>query len=272
MLDQRNLLPTLDHIVILVSQHTLQSLPDRLQGILIIVPGGTHADGFTSNKLVLFQDGVYIDFIAFFDYIDPERRSKHRWGNLKEDTIIDWAFTSPPGVDFDSIRQQVLNVDTGFAYEEPAAWGRKRADGVMLEWTLSAAKSASDNTITAGWLPFWVFDKTPRELRVPYAVEPAMTEHLSGVRGISSLSLLVPEQVLPKLTKTYAAIYGESAAASGGSEWGYETPSGSTEGRRTVSLLKSAQTSEVTIRIAFKGRSSGRVELLPGLVVEVEME
>jgi hypothetical protein len=269
MLDQ---LPTLDHIVILVSHDTLQSLPDRLQSTLIVVPGGNHADGLTSNKLVLFQDGVYIEFIAFFDDINPERRSKHRWGNLKEDTIIDWAFTSPPGVDFNSIRQQVMNADTGFSYEEPAAWGRKRADGVMLEWTLSAAKSASDHAITPGWLPFWVFDKTPRELRVPYAVEPAMTEHPSGVRGVSSLSLLVPEQVLTNLTKAYAAIYGANAAALGGSEWGYEVPSGSMDGRRTVSLLKSTQISGVTIGIAFKGRSSGRVELLPGLVVKVEME
>ncbi|KAJ5757800.1 uncharacterized protein N7511_006494 [Penicillium nucicola] len=270
MPDQLNLSPTLDHIVILVSHDTLSSLPDQLKNILIVAPGGNHADGLTSNKLVLFKDGVYIEFIAFFNHVDAKQRSKHRWGNLKEGTVIDWAFTAPHGVDFASIRQRVLNGDTGFMYEEPAHWGRKRADGVMLEWTLSAARGTSEDVISPGWLPFWVFDITPRNLRVPYAVEPAMTEHPSGVNGISSLSILVPEQVLSSLVKTYAAIYGENIPAVEGAEWGYEVPAGSNAGRQTISLLKGSPIPEVTIKMAFKGLNRGSVELLPGLIVEIE--
>lgn len=266
-------LPTLDHIVILVSHDTLIGLSDHIQHLFIIAPGGNHADGLTSNKLVLFQDGVYIEFIAFFNDIDPNRRSKHRWGNLKENTIVDWAFTFPPNDDFSSIKRQVQDTNTTLSYEEPALWGRKKTDGTMLEWTLSAPTDAGADALPKalppGRLPFWCLDKTPRELRVPYAVEPHLTQHPSGVRGVSSLSLSVPVREVSDLMEVYAAIYGSCNPADLADRvWPYEVPSGSTAGRRTITLLGSAE--ETSITLALRGPSPGRIELLPGLAVNIE--
>ncbi|KAJ5958517.1 uncharacterized protein N7479_005667 [Penicillium vulpinum] len=267
---QTDLLPTLDHIVILVSHDTLLGLSERLRDIFIVAPGGTHADGLTSNKLVFFQDGVYIEFIAFHDNIDHERRKKHRWGTLKEGSIIDWAFTYPPGRDFSPTKQRVLNADTGFLYGEPAFGGRKREDGTILEWKISAPTDALGSPISPGWLPFWCLDKTPRELRVPYEVEPALTQHPSGVHGVASLSLFVPEKDLSNLGKTYASIYDETPTISDDQGWEYEVPSGSATGRHIISLLRYEESPEVTIKLALEGPKCGKVEILPGLEIDIE--
>src|SRR5690625_157113 len=116
--------PTLDHIVILVSHQTLQTIPDRLQDVLVVAPGGAHADGLTSNKLILLADGVYIEFIAFFDDVDPERRRRHRWGNLKENNIVDWAYTLPHEGGFGAVQQRVADAQAGYTYDDPVAGGR----------------------------------------------------------------------------------------------------------------------------------------------------
>ncbi|EYE97962.1 VOC family protein [Aspergillus ruber CBS 135680] len=264
-------LPTLDHIVILVSHDTLIGLSDHIQHLFIIAPGGNHADGLTSNKLVLFQDGVYLEFIAFFDDIDPNRRSKHRWGNLKENTIIDWAFTHPPNDDFGAIKQRVQDTNTTLSYEEPVAGGRKKNDGTILEWTLSVPidADAPTNALSPGRLPFWCLDKTPRELRVPYAAEPHLTQHPSGVSGISSLSLSVPGRESAELAEVYRAIYGSRDPADLDNRvWPYEVPSGLMAGRHIIRLLENAE--ETTITLALSGPSPGRIELLPGLAIDIE--
>lgn len=259
--------PSLDHIVILVSHSTLLGISDKLQDVFIVAPGGNHAGGLTSNKLVFLQDGTYIEFIAFFDDVDPERRRKHRWGNLEEGTIIDWAFTSPSGDDFDTIRQQVLDKNAGFSYEEPAAWGRKKADGTMLEWTLSAPLDSSGNALRPGRLPFWCFDKTPRHLRVPYNTEPHWTQHPSGVRGVSSLSVSVPSGQVEDLMKVYEVMCGPAIADR---DWSFEVPSGSTGSKHTVSLTGSATEEEVAITLTLSGPRREQIEILPGLILEIE--
>lgn len=264
-------LPTLDHIVILVSRYTLMNLSDHIQHLFIVAPGGNHADGLTSNKLVLFQDGVYIEFIAFFDDVDPDQRSKHRWGNFKENTIIDWAFTFPPDDDFGAIKQRVQDTKTSFLYEEPVLWGRKRTDGTMLEWTLSAPTDADPLTtaLLSGHLPFWCLDITPRELRVPYAVEPHLTQHPSGVRGVCSLTLSVPVREISDLTEVYGAIYGTCGPADLDNRvWPYEVPSGLIAGSHTITLLESAEETSITLTLG--GTNPGRIELLPGLAIDIE--
>lgn len=266
---QMSRLPTLDHLVILVSHDTLMDLSDHIQHLFIVAPGGNHADGLTSNKLVLLEDGVYIEFIAFFDDIDPDRRSKHRWGNLKENTIIDWAFTLPPDDDFGPIKQRIENIKTRFSYEEPASGGRKKNDGAILEWTVSVPTDALTNALPPGRLPFWCLDKTPRELRVPYAVEPHLTQHPSGVRGVSSLSLSVPMREISDLTEVYGAIHGHCDSVDLVNRgWPYEVPSGSTAGRHGIMLLGSA--GETNITLTLSGLSPGRIELLPGLAINIE--
>jgi len=64
--------PILDHIVILLSHEILLDLDNHVQRQFNLAAGGTHEDGMTSNRLILFSDGVYIESIAFYANIDPE--------------------------------------------------------------------------------------------------------------------------------------------------------------------------------------------------------
>ncbi|OGM45771.1 hypothetical protein ABOM_005490 [Aspergillus bombycis] len=261
--------PSLDHIVILISPDALLSLSDRLQHDFVVAPGGTHADGLTSNKLILLPDGVYIEFIAFAKDADPEQRKKHRWGNLKENTIIDWALTLPSEDDFAAVQQRVLDSNAGLSYQDPIAGGRKREDGVILEWAVSAPRDADGNAIFPGHLPFWCLDRTPRHLRVPYQEQFDLTQHPSGVRGISSVSVSVPGAQFSDLSTAYDAIYApEGSRGLEPGTWHYEVPSGSGDGRHTISL--SANEAEAAVTLTFHGEQRGQVELLPGLTVVVE--
>lgn len=261
--------PSLDHIVILIPHDSLLSLSDRLQDHFVIAPGGTHADGLTSNKLILLPDGVYIEFIAFAKDASPEQRRKHRWGNLKENTIIDWALTLPSESDFTAVQQRVLDSNAGLSYQDPIPGGRKREDGVVLEWAVSAPRDAHGNAISPGHLPFWCLDRTPRHLRVPYEEQFDLTQHPSGVRGISSVSVSVPGAQLSDLSTVYDAIY--TPEGSRGLEpgtWHYEVPSGSEDGRHTISV--SANDVEAEVTLTFHGERPGQVELLPGLTIAIE--
>ncbi|KAF4998314.1 hypothetical protein FDECE_11831 [Fusarium decemcellulare] len=262
--------PILDHIVILVSYQTLQELPKRLEGALTVIDGGTHADGRTLNKLILFSDGVYIELIAFQDGLDPEKRKTHRWGELEEDTIIDWAHTLPDEKDFSVIQQRVKDATSGATYRDPVAGGRIRPDGVELKWSVASAQDASGNPLPPGTAPFWCLDRTPRHLRVPYRGESSAasyTKHPSGAIGVSRVAVSVPESDLGVIAGVYDGIHGPAAETSPGNKaWSYVVHSGSTQGKHQLSLSPS-QDQKRHIHITFVGDkdSPQSIDVLPGV-------
>ncbi|KAJ5198537.1 uncharacterized protein N7498_007654 [Penicillium cinerascens] len=249
--------PILDHFVILVSHKDLLGLSNHIGDQFILAPGGNHAGGFTTNKLILLADGSYLEFIAFFDDVDPDIRRNHRWGNEKEGTIIDWAFTLPSESDFAAVQQRLKTADTGVSYTDPIPGGRTKPDGTILKWAICIPNDAQGDAAPPGSIPFWCLDRTPRARRVPYQVEPHLTQHPSGVLGVSSVSVQVPGEA-SKLKPVYDAIFGGA--------WNYEVPSGSTTGKHAVSL----SSGEGAIKLVSKGSKSGQVELLPGLFLEIE--
>ncbi|CAG8427146.1 unnamed protein product [Penicillium salamii] len=251
--------PILDHIVILVSHETLLGISKQVDGQFTLAPGGNHADGLTINKLILLPDGVYLEFIAFFDNIDPEKRRAHRWGNEKENTIIDWAFTLRSEEDFAAVQQRFKSAETEASYTDPIAGGRTKPDGTVLKWAVCVPRNAQGKVIP-GSLPFWCLDRTPRANRVPYEVEPHLTQHPNGVQGISSVSVHVPNEGVSSFKGAYDAIFGGA--------WNYQVPSGSTAGARSVSLSGG----ETSVRLVFSGLKQGNVELLPGLVLEIDRQ
>ncbi|CAG7915921.1 unnamed protein product [Penicillium olsonii] len=249
--------PILDHIVILVSHESLLGISKQVDGQFTLAPGGNHADGLTTNKLILLPDGVYLEFIAFFDNIDPEKRRSHRWGNEQENTIIDWAFTLRSEEDFSAVQQRFKKADTEASYTDPIAGGRTKPDGTVLKWAICVPQQPHGK-IVPGSLPFWCLDRTPRANRVPYELEPQLTQHPNGVQGISSVSVHVPEGEASRLKGAYDAIFG--------GPWNYQVPSGSAAGTQSVSLSGG----ENSVRLVFRGLKQGKVELLPGLVFEIE--
>ncbi|KAL7943385.1 glyoxalase-like domain-containing protein [Trichoderma barbatum] len=261
--------PTLDHIVILVSASDLLQLPDRLKGSFVISPGGTHAGGQTFNKLILFEDGVYIELIAFAEGISPEERAKHRWGRQRENTIVDWAYTLPHESGFGAVQQRVQYANAGLAYKDPVAGGRTRPDGVVLKWAIGAPQYANGDEPEPGILPFWCLDRTPRSNRVPYEGDGSQTRHPSGARGVSRVRLNVPQEQLSSLQSVYNAIHDVDNSARGESEWLFSTPNSSAKARHTLGV---ASESGPKIKLAFQGSvgSPCFLEILPGIVVTFE--
>lgn len=70
--------PALDHIVLLVPNETLANLPAWITDAFTVLDGGAHAGGETENKLIVFQDGSYIELISFVRDLDPAKRARHR--------------------------------------------------------------------------------------------------------------------------------------------------------------------------------------------------
>jgi hypothetical protein len=190
----------LDHIVILLPHEDVVHPPKWLTDYFTITPGGRHAGGQTHNKLIVFQDGSYIELIAFVDD-DPKHRAGHRWGN-KQVGIIDFALITKDDAEnhYKVLKDRLEAANLGVKYEPPTLGGRKRGDGKVLEWKVTVPEPP----VERGETPFFCHDVTPRELRVPFSSES--TSHKSGAYGITELKIYVPKERVGDLSKAYSAI------------------------------------------------------------------
>lgn len=264
MSSQTDSLPILDHIVILVAYSTLESLPAKLKGSFVVAPGGSHADGLTANKLILFEDGTYIELIAFVSGVDPGRRQQHRWGRLQEDAIIDWAYTLEHEAGFAAVQQRVARSQSGLEYSDPSRGGRTKPDGTAIKWAVAAAQCSDGSPARPGSIPFWCLDRTSRSLRVPYQQDRWLTQHACGARGVSSVAIYVPEHEVLALSQAYDAIH----ASTDGGAWHFRVVSGSIAGRHTTSL--SGSEGAPRIELALHGDSATSAEVVPGVLLRVE--
>ena len=190
----------LDHIVILLPHEDVAHPPKWLTDYFTITPGGRHAGGQTDNKLIVFQDGSYIELIAFVDD-DPKHRAGHRWGN-KQVGIIDFALITEDYAEnhYKVLKDRLEETNLGVKYEPPTLGGRKREDGKVLEWKVTVPEPP----VERGETPFFCHDVTPRELRVPFSSES--TSHKSGAYGVTELKIYVPKERVGDLSKAYSAI------------------------------------------------------------------
>ncbi|KAK3723522.1 hypothetical protein LTR37_001774 [Vermiconidia calcicola] len=187
----------LDHVVLLLPYDMLQNPPAWITEKLTVSPGGQHADGKTENRLVLFQDGTYLELIAFIND-DPEKRSGHWWD--KPYGVVDFAFTTAD-LDYQSLKQRLQDSGTGISYAEPKAGGRITPDGKELKWEVTFPTG-----VDRGNVPFFCTDVTPRERRVP--VTEANATHPSGAIGMAGMLLEVEKQNLERLSKAIATVLG----------------------------------------------------------------
>ncbi|KAK2935330.1 Glyoxalase/Bleomycin resistance protein/Dihydroxybiphenyl dioxygenase [Fusarium oxysporum f. sp. vasinfectum] len=228
-------LPILDHFAILVSYQTLQTVTQSLKDSLLVIDGGAHADGLTVNKLIHLADGTYLEFIAFVEGVDPEKRRAHRWGNLEEGKIADWAHTLPSEADYAQLQKRVADAGNGVTYE--------------------------------------------RHLRSPFKAESGdglheYTKHPSHARGVSKVTVLLPEKDIATYKPVYDAIHNQNATAgSDGYSWPYDLPAGPNSGSNEVvlSTLEGGNgKAEIKLTLLGTKDSPKSIELLPGLVVDFE--
>ncbi|KAL7271648.1 hypothetical protein RUND412_005571 [Rhizina undulata] len=207
----------LDHVVILLSYTDLVNPPPWLTKNFTLIPGGRHSDGKTENKLILFQDGTYLELIAFIND-NPSLKRGHPWGD-KEYGFIDYALTNADGSTFDyaGLRGRINKKGgrLGIDYAQPADGGRKRPDGKEVKWRVTFPQNVTSGHSTEigaggrrGEIPFWCHDETPRSLRVDASKEN--TVHPSGVKGIAQLTVLVPEGKVDAYADLYSSIMDSS--------------------------------------------------------------
>ncbi|KAI8671792.1 Glyoxalase-like-dom domain-containing protein [Fusarium keratoplasticum] len=270
-------LPILDHIAILVSFQTLQTVTDQLKDSLIVIDGGAHADGLTVNKLIHLADGTYIEFIAFVEGVDPEKRRAHRWGNLEEGKIADWAHTLHSEADYVQLQKRVADAAAGVTYSDLVPLQRHRPDGVLMKCLVSVALDSEGKRVFPATVPFWCVDVTERHLRSPFKGEDGpheYTKHPSHAKGLSRITVLLPEKEISTYKPVYDAIHNSVAASEAGVfSWPYELPAGLNPGSNQValsSLSNGGNKAEVRLTLLGTKESPKSIELLPGLVLDFE--
>ncbi|KAF5652621.1 hypothetical protein F25303_3067 [Fusarium sp. NRRL 25303] len=272
-------LPILDHFAILVSYQTLQTVTQSLKDSLLVIDGGAHADGLTVNKLIHLADGTYLEFIAFVEGVDPEKRRAHRWGNLEEGKIADWAHTLPSEADYAQLQKRVAAAGNGITYGDLTSLQRHRPDGVLMKCLVSVALNAEGGRIFPGTVPFWCVDETERHLRSPFKAESGdglheYTKHPSHAKGVSKVTILLPEKDIATYKPIYDAIHNKNASSgSDGYSWPYNLPAGPNSGSNKVVLSKlEGGNGKAEIKLTLLGtkESPKSIELLPGLVVNFE--
>lgn len=117
----------------------------------------------------VLSDGVYLELISFTHEVDfypigsseREKRENHPWAS-KEPGWIDYAFLGNGSAEIrisDIINKRASAENSLAFYIREQKGGRRRPDGQVLEWLISAPKER-------GVLPFFCGDITPRKLRV----------------------------------------------------------------------------------------------------------
>jgi hypothetical protein len=181
----------IDHLVVVV--HNLdQAARDYQQLGFTVVPGGQHPVG-SHNVLISFQDGSYLEIIAFY-----REATEHRWWEplRSGERFVDFCLQT------DDLRGDTkLLQDAGVAINNPVPWSRKRPDGFELKWLLSLATGSH-----RGVAPFLIEDVTPRNERIPRE-----HQHQNGVTGIEKVTVAVGE--LSHIDKWYSAILGTKGQA-----------------------------------------------------------
>ncbi len=171
------MLQGIDHVVILVSDLN-EAIVSYTRLGFSVVRGGRHNVG-THNALIGFEDGAYIELIAFWE--DDRKHRWYRYLNLGGGLVDYCMRTDDIAGDVGALRS------AGVAMTEKQPMNRLRPDGYRLEWTLSLAAE------TQGVTPFLIEDITPRDERLPGRVD-----HANGALGISTLTIAARESGVPR--------------------------------------------------------------------------
>ena len=130
--------------------------------------GGPHSNHATEMALTSFPDGSYLELIAIQPQADPKAVATHEWHKFMEGDAGPTAWAVRPadlGREVERLHAAGINVS------QPEKSGRKRPDGVQLDW-----ETAQIGPGRGTFFPFLIHDFTPRERRAYPSGKPTTTQ------------------------------------------------------------------------------------------------
>jgi Glyoxalase-like domain len=165
----------IDHVT--VAGRNLETMTKALSSAAGITAqyGGPHSNHATEMALASFPDGSYLELIAIQPKGDPAALAAHYWHKFMEADAgpCAWAIR-PPDLDAEVRRLH----EAGIAVNGPSRSGRKRPDGVVLDW-----ETAQVGPTNGGFFPFIIYDFTPRDDRASPSGMSSTTE-FTGVAQV----------------------------------------------------------------------------------------
>lgn len=166
---------TVDHVS--VSGTNLKQMQARLAAVGIPSEyGGPHVNGATQMAVTSFPDGSYLELIALQENPDKKALAEHYWSKQMQGNAgpTAWAVRSRD-VSAEAARLRTA----GITVSAPSKSGRKRPDGVQLDWETARVGTEPNGT----FFPFLIRDFTPRNARAFPKGQPT-TKDYSGVRRV----------------------------------------------------------------------------------------
>lgn len=134
--------------------------------------GGPHSNHATEMALTSFPDGSYLELIAIQPNADPKAVAAHEWHAFLEGDAGPTAWATRPS----NLAAEVARLRTaGISASDPRKNGRKRPDGVELDW-----ETAQIGPGNGTFFPFLIHDFTPRERRAYPSGHPT-TDQWTGI-------------------------------------------------------------------------------------------
>jgi len=185
-----------DHVT--VAGRDLKALRHALESVGIPDEyGGPHANHATEMALTSFPDGSYLELIAIQPQADPKAVAVNQWHKCLETNggPCGWA-VRPADIAAEAARLR----SAGVAVTDVMKSGRKRPDGVQLEW-----ETAQVGTGNGNFFPFLIHDFTLRDRRAYPSGKPTVSQY----RGIVKVVLGVND--LEASIRQYQHAYGLAA-------------------------------------------------------------
>ncbi|MGA2216283.1 MAG: VOC family protein [Bryobacteraceae bacterium] len=169
----------IDHVT--VAGKNVEAMQKALSTVAGITAqyGGPHSNHATEMALASFSDGSYLELIAIQPKADPAALAAHYWDKFMEADAgpCSWAIR-PADFGAELQRLRVAKVEVS----EPNKSGRKRPDGVQLDW-----ETAQVGPTNGGFFPFLIHDFTPRDNRAFPGGKPAS----NGWSGVAKVVIAV---------------------------------------------------------------------------------
>jgi hypothetical protein len=165
----------IDHVT--VAGRNVQAMIETLRSVVGISAeyGGPHSNHATEMALASFPDGSYLELIGIQPTADPAALAAHYWHKFMEADAGPCSWAVRPA-DFSGEVERLRK--SGVSVTDPRRAGRKRPDGVELDW-----ETAQVGPTNGGFFPFLIHDFTPRENRAFPSGKPAATEW-SGIMKV----------------------------------------------------------------------------------------